>query len=67
MWFVELTPQKVGQITPAGVITEFALGDDVHPHGGIALGPDGRLWFTGKFDTDPDPAEDAWIPAISAP
>jgi streptogramin lyase len=40
---------RIGRITPAGVITEFPItggGDALHP-GGITLGPDGNLWFTG--------------------
>ena len=48
LWFTETSRgNKIGRITPAGVITEFPV-----PHGqralpdGIAAGPDGNLWFT---------------------
>jgi streptogramin lyase len=47
IWFTESFSQKIGRITPAGVITEFPI---VHPDtdlkpGFIAAGPDGNLWF----------------------
>jgi virginiamycin B lyase len=36
---------KIGRITPQGVITEFPLPTQSDPHE-IAAGPDGALWFT---------------------
>jgi len=42
MWFTESNSQKVARITPAGVITEFAVAG--HP-AGITVGPDNNLWF----------------------
>ena len=46
VWFTEYFHNRIGRITPAGVITEFLLptGDDDRPYG-IAPGPNGRLWF----------------------
>ena len=45
MWFTENTADKIGVVTPTGVITEYA-----GPSGGspasIVAGPDGALWFT---------------------
>src|ERR1700683_3949495 len=45
MWFTEMQGHRVGRISSAGVIAEFALpkgGDPI----GIAAGPDGNMWFT---------------------
>ena len=43
---------RIGRITPAGVVTEFSAGITAGsgPYG-IAAGPDGNLWFT-EFDGD---------------
>jgi streptogramin lyase len=53
-WFVEGNANRIGRVTPAGVITEFPVPpvldpdtnepDDANPSE-IAAGPDGRLWF----------------------
>jgi streptogramin lyase len=44
-WFTEMHGRRIGRISTAGAIVEFAL-----PHGGapigIAAGPDGNMWFT---------------------
>ena len=56
LWFTEPDGNRIGRITPAGVITEFpVLGRPA----GIAAGPDGALWFTepdgnriGRITTD---------------
>jgi streptogramin lyase len=47
LWFAESGTNKIGKITPAGVITEFSLpvGSNAMD---IAAGPDGNLWFTDK-------------------
>jgi virginiamycin B lyase len=37
--------QAIGRITPSGDIVEFALAQSGMPTG-IALGPDGNVWFT---------------------
>jgi streptogramin lyase len=39
---------KIGRITPAGVITEFAIPSTDSQPGDIAAGPDGALWFTDE-------------------
>jgi virginiamycin B lyase len=50
LWFTETASDKIGRITPDGVITEFPLnvGQYGVAHGpyGITKGPDGALWFT---------------------
>lgn len=60
LWFTEFTIDKIGRITPAGVITEFALpaaqvaGSPATPAAQstprgvteITVGPDANLWFT---------------------
>ena len=43
LWFTEGGANKIGRITPAGVITEFPVPADTGP--GIVAGPDGNLWF----------------------
>jgi|GEM_PF-1164116 len=45
LWFTESMTSKIGMITPAGVITEFALPTSPTPWT-ITAGPDGNLWFT---------------------
>jgi parallel beta-helix repeat protein len=37
---------KIGRLTPAGVLTEFAIPTPESIPVGIAAGPDGNLWFT---------------------
>jgi streptogramin lyase len=46
LWFTESLANKIGRITPAGVITEFALPTPNAFPAGIAAGVDGNLWFT---------------------
>ena len=45
LWFTQLT-NKIGQITPLGVLTEFWLPGANSTTAGITAGPDGNLWFT---------------------
>ena len=57
LWFLELDGRmdgrvvdgnRVDRITPAGIITQFAIPT---PHSGpinIAVGPDRNIWFTGR-------------------
>jgi virginiamycin B lyase len=50
LWFTENVGNRIGRITPAGVITEFEAG--ISPDArlfGIAAGPDGNLWFTEQL------------------
>jgi streptogramin lyase len=53
LWFTEFGCDKVGEVTPAGMVSEFPIpgGDttcSVPQFGpeGITAGPDGNLWFT---------------------
>ena len=48
VWFTSYNG-TIGQITPAGVVTEFTTG---LPYGlsGITAGPDGNLWFTTQYN-----------------
>ena len=43
LWFTEGAANKIGRITTAGVLTEFAVQGNPS---GITSGPDGALWFT---------------------
>jgi virginiamycin B lyase len=46
LWFTNEDSNKIGRMTPAGVVTQFTIPTaDSHPWG-IAAGPDGNLWFT---------------------
>ena len=56
LWFTETGADKIGRMTPAGVLTEFPLPAVAAPAGStgpppgptaITAGPDGALWFTG--------------------
>ena len=47
LWFTEFSGNRIGRITPQGVVTEFSAG--IGPGAGpnaITAGPDGNLWFT---------------------
>src|SRR6516164_7664211 len=47
LWFAEESGNRIGRITPGGVVTEFGTGiTSGSGLGGIAAGPDGNLWFT---------------------
>jgi sugar lactone lactonase YvrE len=46
LWFVDLTSDKVGKITPLGVVTKYAIPTANSTPLGIAAGPDRSLWFT---------------------
>ncbi len=45
LWFTEFSGNAIGRITPAGVITEFAIPTAGSGPIGIAAGPDGNVWF----------------------
>ncbi len=47
LWFAERDGNRVGRITPSGVVTEFSKGiyKNASPYS-IAAGSDGALWFT---------------------
>jgi streptogramin lyase len=54
LWFTEYvagsngapnTASRIGRITTAGAVTEFALPDPASTPQGITAGPDGALWF----------------------
>ncbi len=49
LWFTETLGDKIGQISPAGNVTEFTVGTPgelgTQPSD-IVAGPDGSLWFT---------------------
>jgi streptogramin lyase len=48
LWFAEVLGNKIGRITTAGVITEFAVPTPNSRPTVIAPGPDGNLWFTER-------------------
>jgi streptogramin lyase len=58
LWFAETAANKIGRMTPAGVLKQFslpAIPDAAQPNDGsgppgpvaITVGPDGALWFVG--------------------
>jgi virginiamycin B lyase len=53
MWFTEFAADKIGRISPAGVITQFSVPTaDAGPYQ-ITAGPHGAMWFT-EYDTTAD-------------
>lgn len=46
LWFTKWHGNKIGRITPAGVITEFPVPTANSEPIGITAGPDGNIWFT---------------------
>jgi virginiamycin B lyase len=52
LWFTEPFPfdNRIGRITPAGIVTEFQLASPSGPQD-IVAGTDGNLWFT-KHDSE---------------
>jgi len=46
LWFTEFYGNKIGQITPSGTITVYAVPTNYSQPSGITSGPDGNLWFT---------------------
>ena len=54
LWFSESYNggnSKIGRITPAGTVAEFALPNALSGPFGIAAGPDGNIWFTEQAAT----------------
>ena len=52
IWFTELnkfTGNKIGRITPGGVITEFPIPTPDSGSYDITAGPDGNLWFAEAY------------------
>jgi hypothetical protein len=48
MWFTEYGGNRIGSITPAGVITEYAIPLANAVPVTITAGADGNMWFTAK-------------------
>jgi hypothetical protein len=46
LWFTEFRGNRIGRITPAGVVTEFPIPTAASGPHDITVGPDGNLWFT---------------------
>ncbi|MBI3967259.1 MAG: hypothetical protein HY329_16615, partial [Chloroflexi bacterium] len=45
-WFTQTGANKIGRITPTGLITEFPIPTPNAAPTGITAGPDGNVWFT---------------------
>ena len=45
LWFTETSADRIGRLTPAGVLTEFPTRTTPSSPNGIVAGPDGNLWF----------------------
>jgi virginiamycin B lyase len=52
LWFTEFDANKIGQITPAGQITEFGGLTAGSEPAAITAGPDGALWFVQPGTND---------------
>ena len=46
LWFTETTANRIGRITPAGMIDVFPLPTSAAQPQRICAGADGNLWFT---------------------
>jgi streptogramin lyase/plastocyanin len=46
LWFTEANADKIGRITPSGIVTEFNVPTAGAGPTGLTVGPDGNLWFT---------------------
>jgi hypothetical protein len=46
LWFTEYIRNRIGRITPLGVVTEFSVVSTNTGTAGITAGPDGNVWFT---------------------
>ena len=49
LWFTEAAGNRIGRITPQGVITEFDIPTASSQPYGIAAGPDGNVWFIERL------------------
>ena len=49
LWFTDWAGGKIGRITTAGAITEYAPPTPNSDPFGIAAGPDGAMWFTEEI------------------
>ena len=45
LWFTEFWTNRIGRMTPTGVLTEFPIPTPETAPRGIVAGPDGNLWF----------------------
>jgi streptogramin lyase len=45
VWFTEQSGNRIGMITPQGVVAEYAIPTADSTPVGITVGPDGNLWF----------------------
>ena len=52
LWFIGgvLSPNDIGQLTPAGVFTSFTVTGNFNGIAGLTAGPNGKLWFTEEED-----------------
>lgn len=46
IWFAEPTVNKIGMVTPSGVMTEYTVPTSASQPDGMTAGPNGNLWFT---------------------
>lgn len=45
LWFTEFWSNRIGRMTPVGVLTEFPIPTPDSAPRGIGRGPDGNVWF----------------------
>ena len=48
LWFTDQKTNEIARITPAGVVTRFAVDAAYAKLGAITAGPDGNLWFNAN-------------------
>jgi hypothetical protein len=52
LWFTEAFGNRIGRITPGGVIDEFVIPTPGSGPTDIVAGPDGNLWFTEELQNN---------------
>jgi streptogramin lyase len=53
IWYAEYASTVIGRVAPTGDVTEFALSGEPN---GLAVGPDGNVWFSTSRGTGVDAA-----------
>src|SRR2546429_324107 len=49
LWFSEQTSNRIGRMTPSGILTEYAVPTDGAGPSSITVGTDGAMWFAEEY------------------
>src|SRR5262249_20513604 len=68
LWFTEADANRIGRITPTGVVTQFSAGITPNSQPAqITARPDGKLWVTQTRGETGRPVTPAGVPAARSP